>query len=523
MSGLAQDKKDELHQLILSLGARYTRELNLDKNTHLITEAAQGAKYDLAKSSDPKMIHIVTPSWLYSSAESKERACEMAHRLGSTIINPGQVQMKAKSSSKPSLISLLDSALIEVGVSGSRLLQWFLFEKLHFYLIGFEGNPELKQKISGLIRRGGGTIHWDINEDISILLLCDTCDDAVIKAANVVTSHHPNFPPSVSPLWVIESYRRSKLQMPSAYAPVHSPQPKCNNSDDRTKWSKKAPEALSRASSVASTTSNLSIFRGCLFSFVRTSSRIELEQSESNPAANSVVEYDSKELEDSIRAQGGQILSIKLLDALRSDAENSGGFTKRKCYVVCWGGCPPRLDTNPLVSQLQRHELCELVLVTPIWVRASVSARKRIRPERMPLVLIPQSWSMKFALNVKLSLERERVQKKRIGKMEAPTAKSGGYRRLDISLTGFQGVEKEVIIHLIRAIGGMYHNNTSSANTHLVFKKSATGLKLKKAIEWGLHVVSVQWLYHILEHGYTGMHNDQCGCEKRFSQADESK
>ena len=90
-------------------------------------------------------------------------------------------------------------------------------------------------------------------------------------------------------------------------------------------------------------------------------------------------------------------------------------------------------------------------------------------------------------------------------------------RRLDISLTGFQGTEKAVIVNIIGAIGGLYHGNMSNVNTHLVFKKNATGLKLEKAIEWGLHVVSIQWLYHILEHGYGGVDDDELGCEKKFS------
>jgi len=122
---------------------------------------------------------------------------------------------------------------------------------------------------------------------------------------------------------------------------------------------------------------------------------------------------------------------------------------------------------------------------------------------------------MKSALSVTLPLDREKG--KRTDNTKTATAVTKDERRLDIALTGFQGVEKEAIIHTIRAIGGVYHDNMSSANTHLVFKKSAVGLKLKKAIEWGLHIVSIQWLYHIIEHGYSGLHNDERGCEKRFA------
>mmetsp|Transcript_17115 Transcript_17115/g.31647 ORF Transcript_17115/g.31647 Transcript_17115/m.31647 type:complete len:125 (+) Transcript_17115:2-376(+) len=121
--------------------------------------------------------------------------------------------------------------------------------------------------------------------------------------------------------------------------------------------------------------------------------------------------------------------------------------------------------------------------------------KKRVRPERVPLILMPQSWSMK-SLRAK-------------GKMNS--------RRLDISLTGFQGTEKAAIIHLIGAVGGMYHDHMASTNTHLVCKEKATGLKLEKAVQWGLNVVSVKWLVHVIEYGYGGIHNDEHGCEERFS------
>merc|ERR1712071_23626 len=183
------------------------------------------------------------------------------------------------------------------------------------------------------------------------------------------------------------------------------------------------------------------------------------------------------------------------------------GFSKRKCHVVCWGESTTRLETNPLISQLKRHNLCEIILVTPIWIQACVSVRKRLKPERMPLVLIPQSWPMKSSLNVP-------NQPQQIGgnlEQQLPLSKKqcNRRRRLEIALTGFQGTEKVIIIHLIEAMGGVYHENMSSASTHLVFKKTPTGLKLEKAIEWGLHVVSIQWLYHILKYGYGGVHKNE--------------
>ncbi len=479
LSGFDQTKKEDLHQLVLDLGGKYTRELNLDKNTHLITDTAQGAKFDLAASSNPPVIHIVTASWVNSTAETGRRAREEDHNLlESTTIHDDGFR---------STVSFANDALLQGGHNCSRS---FLFQSHQFYLMGFDGNPDLKQSVSKLIRRGNGTIYWDLNEDINILVVCDGCEDVLKKAATVISSQHSNAPPMVSPLWVVESYKRGTLQPSSTYPPGES-----SESNDRkltTKVVKKQKTSLS------STTSNVSIFRGCLFSLVTSSTRIEQGQTTTKPSDNDNdnIEFDEKELEALIKAHGGQVLSNKLVGALRADAEN----TKRKVFVLCWGESPPRLNSNPIVSQIQRHNLCELILVTPVWLQACVSARKRIKPGNMPFVLQPQSWPMK-----KLSLP--------------PNS------RLDLALTGFQGTEKLVIVHLIHAMGCVYHDNMSNANTHLVFKKhnpNINTIKWKKAVEWGLHVVSIQWLYHILQHGYCGVHKEHGGCEERFSFKDKS-
>ena len=465
------------------------------------------------------MIHIVTPSWVDSTAESGRRALETDHNVLGPIINNAEGNRnKTTNSSARDHLSLANDALLEGDRGGDlNLSRSFLFKNQQFYLIGFEGNPNLKQKISKIIRRGNGTIYWEMNEDISILVLCDGCDDALRKAAKVVTDHHFNFPPMVSPLWVIESYKRCTLQLVTLFPPieVQSLESSCRN--DRTKSTMKGAKKTPKTS-LSSTTSTVSIFRGCLFLLVHSSALTEHEQS--NVANSDNIKFDSKELESLIIAHGGQTLSNKLLGALRADKGKNDGSPRRKCHVVCWGLSPPRLESNPLVSQLQRNDICEIILVTPIWVQSCVTARKRIKLERMPMVLVPQSWPMKSV--VKVLSQPHQIERNREGIIDTSNDQPHRQERLEIALTGFQGTEKVVIIHLVEAIGGVYHDNMSNANTHLVFKKNPNGLKLEKAIEWGLHVVSIKWLYHILKYGYGGVRKEERGCEKRFSFAPKS-
>jgi hypothetical protein len=41
------------------------------------------------------------------------------------------------------------------------------------------------------------------------------------------------------------------------------------------------------------------------------------------------------------------------------------------------------------------------------------------------------------------------------------------------------------------------------STTHLIFRESS-GQKYEKALEWKLHVVTIDWLYPCAEYGYDG-------------------
>lgn len=199
------------------------------------------------------------------------------------------------------------------------------------------------------------------------------------------------------------------------------------------------------------------------------------------------VDFDSKDQETLIRAHGGQILTLKLMDAMKADSKNLGH--RRECFVVCWGGAP-RLELNPILSQMKRHNICDLLLVTPIWLQSCISLQEMVQPSRLPEALVPRTWPFK------------RMEKK---------------LDLRVSVTGFSAMEKEVLTNLMTTCGISFHNEMTISNTHLICKEKATGLKLQKALEWGLHIVSVEWLYYILQHGFNGKESSKQGCEDQFS------
>lgn len=287
------------------------------------------------------------------------------------------------------------------------------------------------------------------------------------KAASTILQHHVNIPSAVSPRWVLESWRENLPLPTSQYPPM------------KAKVEIAPPiktEPTAKTSSLVrydSTTS--SIFRGSIFMLARIA------------PPSGAVDFDSKEQEAIIRRNGGQILTLKLMDAMRVDVRN--GRQRRRCFVVSWGG-RPQLELNPILSQLKRHNICELKPVTPLWLLTCVSVQKLVPPERLPFALIPKG-AFQYIRNKNLVVRA--------------------------SLTGFQSTAKEALIHLMKACGIEVHHEMTRTTSHLICKETATGLKLKKALEWGIKIVHVKWLYHVLEFGYAGKTASEGGCESQFS------
>lgn len=138
----------------------YTRDFNLDKNTHLVAEVPQGAKYELA-ASHPR-IQIVAPTWLEDCDRTGARVDEATHRV-----------LGSETAIKPTYRQVLDVLLKDENVDLS------LFEFQQFYMLGFEDALEVKLQLGKAIRRGGGTIHWELSDDVTILIVHDTCHDAL--------------------------------------------------------------------------------------------------------------------------------------------------------------------------------------------------------------------------------------------------------------------------------------------------------------------------------------------------------
>lgn len=430
LSGLPADDKTKLHQLVDELGGTFTRDLDTSQTTHLIAMSPDGAKYDTAISCPH--IYIVQPEWIKQTAETGVRAKEENHYLTETALPETDLET--------SLDLLLETE------ERSKL-----FASCKFYLIGFdEVESNDHGKLSKLIRRGMGTIYWELNEIITHIIVNDDCEDTLREASRTVTLHHPNGPAYMSPRWVVASWKAQQLQPPQRFEPRK-----------RKNIIKSAP---AHPVTVNSRRVSTGLFRGTIFCIVRIA------------PPEGCVDWNPEELESTICTHGGQMLSLKVLDALRSD-QSKHDVARRTVYVVSWGGYTSlHASLHPMLAHIQKENICLVVPVTPVWLKTAVVEQRMAIPNRRPILFQPQAWP--FAMISK---------------------------SIQIAVTGFAGSERTGMMHLIEAMGATYTANLKPQNTHVICKESK-GPKYVKAVEWKVHTVTVEWLHHVARYGF--LHRD---------------
>ena len=283
---------------------------------------------------------------------------------------------------------------------------------------------------------------------------------------------HPNFPLVVSPRWVTSSWEKKELVDPAKFAPLYL---------------RKTAKTVEEAKKPKQKHEKTSLFRGCLFAFLRVA------------PPDDVVDFSRDDLEESATANGGQCLSQELVDALRID--KARGSTARKCYVVCWGSYESSsLSIHSLIAQMTKEGLGEVIQVTPVWLKTSVAEQKVIAPSRCTEFFVPP---------------KEPLRKLRAG----PPKK--GDAPICVCVTGFSGFRRKAIRFLLQAMGADYDDSLRPCTTHLICQ-DASGSKYEKAKEWNIHTVSIDWLYHVAEYGYRGAvsPDDEVqkteGCEAKF-------
>jgi hypothetical protein len=268
--------------------------------------------------------------------------------------------------------------------------------------------------------------------------------------------------------WIISTLHNQTIQ-----APPFPPLPKkvtqqtAEDESNRNTDHRRPPETATSKMSVL----NSNVFYGDIFTIVRPKPH------------NGTISFDKIEMESLIANNGGLLLSKHLYEAIKIDvqaATKNNTTISRNFYVVASGGYGDYSKLNPLLADLSK--LVQIIPVTSIWIYACIGDQLKYNAQEHPLLFQPQPYPIRL-------LPRNKFL---------------------ISLTGFVDASRYGISWMLREIGAQYTDNLKSKNTHLICKE-ASGKKYEKACEWGMHVVSVEWLYHIVRYGYRE------GSEEKFS------
>jgi twin BRCT domain len=300
-----------------------------------------------------------------------------------------------------------------------------LFSCCQFYLMGFLEDDDNdnnnttaeteRQGICRLIRRGMGTIAWEFHSDITHVVIrdhpwCDTLRDAIRNAP------FDNHVAVVSPWWIVESYQHHRLQPPRNHPPQLEPRRQSQRQQEQEQEQEQEQARITKPLAAAATTTRIVVDNNNnkpstskKLMFLRGSVFVLLHVSNPSPW---LVDYNVKELEITIQNNGGQLVSSKLLETLLTEQQqaqeqgrrrtrNTNTTTKRSehqrtCYVVSWGASATlqnqQVTLHPLLSQIQRKQLCRLVMVTPNWLQTCCAEQQLIPPQHLPMLFQPQSW-----------------------------------------------------------------------------------------------------------------------------------
>lgn len=322
--------------------------------------------------------------------------------------------------------------------------------------------------------------------------------------------HHPRGPIAVTPKWILQSLHSGTFHPPPFLPEPIPPQLRRPNSTTKNRAANNGQNARQIQTNIDNNliTRKSTIFRGHIFAVVKL-----------KPPPGTI-DFSMVEIQAIITNGGGILMNKQIFEAIKTDLkknaankkrmkddsfdascmDDEGSKPNRKFYVVSTGGYHvDHANFCPLLSDLEKLG-ADIIPVNPIWVLTCASEEIKCNPAMYPLLFQPQTWPYRLLPSSNSATSAADGN---------PAAVEEGQRFL-ISVTGFVDVSRYGIIQLLKSIGATYTDSLRAKNTHLICKE-ATGKKFIRALEWKMHIISVDWLYHVVRYGYKD------GCEDMFT------
>jgi len=572
-----KNQKAELHKLITELGGSYTTDLLTVTTTHLIVAenpATETEKYrEAIQTNRIKIVHYkwlemcsslnrIVPIHEYTPKllRSSQGVCIPDTKEIDLKLEPDNPETNSKSSDLRTIyeptcpvyrmehlnLQQLHSECLRLSqVDGNDSIPCPLFLSCNFYFAGFqEGTVALKKlstdttttvshvdftssktnnsflyDLQQLVRSYMGTIYWTLadNNITHVIVHPDYCRhpelryDFFLSFQYIDSKRHllhskdltfmfiriailnyckssPICPVAVTPHWIVESVEKKTL--------VNSQIFSLESWANRNKVT--SPQKRKIASPRKKIQKSTTLFEGAVFFIVHS------------PAPDETVKFDEIEIQHIMQSNGGILLTKDIVNLRRKELKSNKDSTlaPRICYIIHVSGSflyEHAIKSNPILSHIKNHNLFQLIPVNPIWIQTCLIERAEVQVNVMPYLFQPQTWALR--------LIPEAIRMK--------ASNNGKGVGIAVSVSGFPNIERSGIRHALTVIGAKYTENLPITNTHLICHPNAIkGPKATKAKEWNLHIVTIDWLYHILKFGFKGENSEENGCEHRFSCTD---
>lgn len=508
-TGLASHSRDQVERMATIHGARYDPNLEVGHTSVLIAQRAGGAKYDASVYHGIPVVHI---SWLHACLENQTLVDESEFSL-EKILRPSRLfsQLKEETSqvvaALPHLLKRYQKQRRECANDGEDDdIEWMdLFDSCIFHLVGFPSNVE--SLLQQLIRTSMGTIYYDMSTaHVTHVLVSPSLQDMSAIAAleeQVAMDNAEAHIHFVSAKWLLDSLKCLRIEPEELYPveidadhqmlPAVSVYPGglenvCEASfehhpDAAEQDDAGAADAHNREDEPEDTElptnrtvdKQPSLFSGCAFLLLCR-----------DPSDRRLVKPMIRQIQ---RQSSGQAIALDFRDLAHVDASQFAFLTH---IVICDG---VDVDTEVAVqieqqisslkdfdedgNKRRKKRKRKLTFVSDLWVNCCLASQVMLSHQSHELfsLTVHQTRSL-FSLPLPLSC----------------------FAKVRASTSVYVGVDRVVVMELLRLAGAQATSKMSKRNSHLICLKPI-GMKYEKAKEWGLKIVTARWLIQSMMQG----------------------
>nr|CCA18531.1 conserved hypothetical protein [Albugo laibachii Nc14] len=455
-TGLLLEERDEVQRAANQHKAVYDANLEVGKTNLLIAQAPSGIKYKTALQNQIPIVHI---SWLRDSIQAN-RMLLMAEYALEKVYQPSQMYSKLHQS----VTEFLKGDLVRI-MEAKEDDYLMLFDACTFHLIGF--TTETRGFLLELIRIGMGTVYYDWDpERVSHLIVSpalEHIDQSMMQQLKSFQRCQTTMT-CVSAEWVIESLRHDALQPEENFPCTISEV----NDTPATDPSFPAPEfGIVPHPLKAYDNDTKPLFKPeSAFLFL-------------------CVNPNQLHVQKCIR-QLEEISEVQAFAINHQDASNLSflqfGFLTH--IVVCNGASISstilrELESSATAYHTESQTKGRLRFVSDLWLCCCLSEGQ----------LFPRRSHELFSLE---SCSTESLESSFRSVLPAPLPLEC-FKNVSASVSVYVGVDRVVILELLKLVGAKTSRKLSRRNTHLICL-NPFGMKYDKAKEWNIPVVNAQWI-----------------------------